>query len=111
MPHSPFAIPVTAQHIHQGLPNDPAKCAVAQALHAYFGPELEQVEVTQERIILDMAGQPDRTYWPNSAPVQDWLRRYDLRLLPPEERIGFNLSVEFDPRQGDATFYREQTQQ
>lgn len=108
MPANPTIIPITAEHIQQGIPNNPAECALAQSLKAYFGPELAAVEVTQERIILDLASQPDRTYWPNSPQVQDWLRRYDLRALLPAERQGFSLSVEFDPRQGDTTFYREQ---
>lgn len=107
MSESPITIPVTAEQIRRSVPNNPAECALAPSLKAHFGPELEAVEVTDERIILDLAGQPDRTYWQNSPEIQTWLRRYDLRTLPPAETRGFNLSVEFDPRQGDTTFYRE----
>lgn len=107
MPTSPIAIPVTPEHIREGLPGNPAECALAQSLKAYFGPQLEAVEVTAERIILDLAGQPDRTYWQNSPEIRTWLRRYDRRTLTTAETQGFDLSVEFDPRQGDTTFYRK----
>ena len=107
MPANPTVIPVTAEHIRTGVRHDPAECALAQSLKAHFGPELEAVAVTGERIILDLAGRLDRTYWQNSPEVQDWILRYDLHKTPPAKAHGFSLSVEFDPIQGETAFHRE----
>ena len=100
MPVSPIRIPVTAAHIRQGEPRDANKCAIAQVMKSHFGAELLDVEVTRERVILDLQNEPDRIYWQNSPEVSAWIKTYDEDSGEPDKARGFNLSVEFNPHWG-----------
>lgn len=76
-------------------------------MKSYFGAELLNVEVTRERVILDLQNEPDRVYWQNSPEVSGWIKTYDEDSGDIDKAQGFKLSVEFSPQWGDMLFRRE----
>ena len=69
-------------------------------MKSYFGAELLNVEVTRERVILDLQNEPDRVYWQNSPEVSGWIKTYDEDSGDIDKAQGFKLSVEFSPQWG-----------